>query len=33
MDELSAMPGMGPDTVPFDGKRMFFGGFDALVER
>ncbi len=22
---------MGPDNVPFDGKRMFFGGFEVLV--
>lgn len=23
---------MGPDTVPVDGKRMFFGGFKSIVE-
>jgi len=23
---------MGPDKMPFDGKRMFFGGFKAVVE-
>jgi uncharacterized protein YbaA (DUF1428 family) len=24
---------MDPKTMPFDGKRMFFGGFKAIVER
>ena len=24
--------GMGPDKMPFDGKRMFWGGFKAIVE-
>jgi uncharacterized protein YbaA (DUF1428 family) len=24
---------MGPDTVPFDGKRMIFGGFETIVEK
>ena len=23
---------MGPDTCPFDGKRMFWGGFTTIVE-
>jgi len=23
---------MNPKTMPFDGKRMFFGGFTTLVE-
>lgn len=23
---------MNPETMPFDGKRMFFGGFEPLVE-
>jgi uncharacterized protein YbaA (DUF1428 family) len=23
---------MGPDVVPFDGKRMIYGGFDVLVD-
>ncbi len=26
------MKDMGPDTMPFDGKRMIFGGFSPLVE-
>lgn len=26
------MKDMGPDTMPFDGKRMIFGGFSQLVE-
>lgn len=33
MDELMANTKMTPDQVPFDGKRMIFGGFQALVER
>ena len=24
--------GMGPESMPFDGKRMFWGGFKTLVE-
>lgn len=24
--------GMGPEAMPFDGKRMFWGGFKTLVE-
>jgi uncharacterized protein YbaA (DUF1428 family) len=23
---------MGPETMPFDGKRMIFGGFEVFVE-
>ena len=23
---------MGPKSMPFDGKRMFWGGFEVLVE-
>ena len=26
------MAGMKPETMPFDGKRMFFGGFKSFVE-
>ena len=26
------MQSMAPDTMPFDGKRMFWGGFKGLVE-
>ena len=26
------MVGMKPDTMPFDGKRMFFGGFKPFIE-
>jgi uncharacterized protein YbaA (DUF1428 family) len=25
------MTGIKPDTMPFDGKRMFFGGFKPFV--
>jgi uncharacterized protein YbaA (DUF1428 family) len=25
--------GMGPETLPFDGKRMFWGGFEVLIQR
>ena len=24
---------MGPDSMPFDGKRMFYGGFAPIVDR
>src|SRR3546814_13451193 len=24
---------MGPDSMPFDGKRMFYGGFVPIVDR
>jgi uncharacterized protein YbaA (DUF1428 family) len=24
--------GMGPDSMPFDGKRMFWGGFESIVD-
>jgi uncharacterized protein YbaA (DUF1428 family) len=27
------MTGMDPKTWPFDGKRMFFGGFEVFLER
>lgn len=23
---------MGPESMPFDGKRMFFGGFESIVD-
>ena len=26
------MGGMNPATMPFDGKRMFFGGFKPFIE-
>ena len=26
------LAGMGPDAMPFDGKRMFWGGFELFVE-
>lgn len=26
------LAGMGPDTMPFDSKRMFWGGFKTLVQ-
>ena len=34
-DKLMADPRMQPDKnpMPFDGKRMIFGGFEAIVER
>lgn len=32
MDELMANTTMTPDQVPFDGKRMIFGGFQSIVE-
>ena len=25
--------GMGPEAMPFDGTRMFFGGFKVLIDR
>ena len=27
------MKTMGPDSVPFDGKRMIFGGFETIVSK
>ena len=24
---------MGPDAMPFDGKRMIFGGFETILDR
>jgi uncharacterized protein YbaA (DUF1428 family) len=26
------LAGMDPSTMPFDGKRMFWGGFEVLIE-
>ena len=33
MDDLMKNTSMTPDQVPFDGKRMIFGGFQSIVER
>ena len=33
MEEFSTMPDMTPDKMPFDGARMFWGGFQAVLER
>lgn len=33
MDEMTANTKMTPETMPFDGKRMIFGGFQSFVER
>jgi uncharacterized protein YbaA (DUF1428 family) len=30
--KLMADPSMQPDTMPFDGKRMFWGGFTPVVD-
>ena len=32
MSDPRLKPMMNPNTMPFDGKRMFFGGFKTLVE-
>jgi uncharacterized protein YbaA (DUF1428 family) len=32
MDDMTADPEMGPENMPFDGKRMIFGGFEKIVE-
>jgi uncharacterized protein YbaA (DUF1428 family) len=32
MEEFSGMPEMTPDKMPFDGKRMFWGGFEPLFD-
>jgi uncharacterized protein YbaA (DUF1428 family) len=32
MEEFSKMPDMTPDKMPFDGKRMFWGGFEPLFD-
>jgi len=32
MDELMANTAMTPENMPFDGKRMIFGGFQSIVE-
>lgn len=33
MKKVMDDPRMMPDDMPFDGKRMIFGGFEAIVER
>jgi uncharacterized protein YbaA (DUF1428 family) len=33
MAKVMADPRMKPDDMPFDGKRMIFGGFTTIVER
>jgi uncharacterized protein YbaA (DUF1428 family) len=32
MEEFRSMPDMTPENTPFDGKRMFWGGFQALFD-
>ena len=32
MEEFSTMPDMTPDKMPFDGKRMIFGGFQPIFD-
>ena len=32
MDELSNLPGMSADNAPFDGMRMFWGGFQPIFD-
>jgi uncharacterized protein YbaA (DUF1428 family) len=32
-DFARLMPEMTPETAPFDGKRMFWGGFQPIVDR
>jgi uncharacterized protein YbaA (DUF1428 family) len=32
MKKVMADPRLDPSTMPFDGKRMIFGGFNVLVE-
>ena len=32
MKDLRLAPMMDPKTMPFDGKRMFWGGFKGLIE-
>ncbi|WP_341504191.1 DUF1428 domain-containing protein [Gallaecimonas sp. GXIMD4217] len=32
MEKLMADPRMQPEEMPFDGKRLIFGGFEVLVE-
>ncbi len=32
MDDMMANMTMTPDQMPFDGKRMIFGGFQSIVE-
>jgi uncharacterized protein YbaA (DUF1428 family) len=33
MEDFSAMADMGPDRMPFDGNRMFFGGFAPIFDK
>ncbi|MCB2114354.1 MAG: DUF1428 domain-containing protein [Parvularculaceae bacterium] len=33
MDEMSSNADMKPEDMPFDGKRMIFGGFQSIVDR
>ncbi len=33
MEKMRNDPRMKPEDMPFDGKRMIFGGFDVLVEQ
>lgn len=33
MEEFSKMPEMAPDKMPFDGKRLFWGGFQPILEK
>lgn len=32
-EKVMADPRMKPDAMPFDGKRMIYGGFEPIVER
>jgi len=33
MKDPRLAPMMSPDGLPFDGKRMFFGGFEMIIDR
>jgi uncharacterized protein YbaA (DUF1428 family) len=33
MEEMHSVMSMKPEDAPFDGKRMIFGGFEAIVDR
>lgn len=33
MEDFSAMSDMTPDLMPFDGMRMFWGGFEAVLDK
>ena len=33
MKDPRLAPMMPPDGLPFDGKRMFFGGFEMFIDR